>query len=95
MAELYHILLLLFQRHPSADVLQRSRIILLVFNQNLEIELMFVLLLSQLHRLVVMRQVLAYLDGCFNIEEIALKTALREKMTEIVDLLLLDIAIQE
>lgn len=37
---------------------------------------MFVLLLSQLHRLVIMSQVLAYLDGCLNIEEVALKIAL-------------------
>lgn len=74
--ELDHILLLLFQRNPSTDVLQRSRIILLVFNQNLEIKFMFVLLLSQLHSLIIMSQVLAYLDGCLNIKEIALKVAL-------------------
>ena len=43
--ELNHILLLLFQGHPSADVLQRPRVILLVLNQDLEIKLMLVLLL--------------------------------------------------
>ena len=35
--ELNHILLLLLEWHASADVLQRSRVILLVLDQDLEI----------------------------------------------------------
>jgi hypothetical protein len=40
-------------------------------------------------------QVLANLDGGLNIEEITLETAFREEVAEVVDLLLLDVAVEQ
>jgi hypothetical protein len=93
--ELNHVLLLLLQRHLRADVLQRPAVVLLVFNQDLEVQLVLRLLLCQFHGFVVVLQVFADLDGSLDIEEVALQTAFREEMAEVFNLLFLDVAVEE
>ena len=56
---------------------------------------MFVLLFCQFHGLVVVLQVLTNLNCSLNVEKIAFQTAFREEVTQIVNLLLLYVAVEE
>lgn len=70
-------------------------VVFLVLDQDLQVELILVLLLGQSHGFLVMVQIFANLDGRFDIEEVTFQGTLRQEMTEVLDLLFLDVAIQQ
>jgi len=88
-------LLFLLQRHTIPYVLKSFLVILLVFDQNLQIELMLIFLLCELHCLLIVVEVLTYFDGSLDIEKIAFQGGLRQELTQVFNLLLFYIAVEQ
>ena len=79
--ELNDIFFFFFQGNTRTDILECSWEIFFILDKDLEIELIFILLLCKAHCLIIMGEILTYLYSCFYIEKIALKTALWKKIT--------------
>jgi hypothetical protein len=69
--ELDDVLFFLLQGHFYSDILQGMFVILLVLDQNLQIQFIFVLLLGQTHGFFIVIEIFANFDGGLDIEEVA------------------------